>query len=156
MITPLCGLHGDGNLMMLAEKVTAILHDVYITDSDKLGYHVDNEAFSFNGDKTLKTEKMVREMRNKLTALTRKHGGILQHEHKLFDDILKEIVQPQFQAFWFETPERFFEHGPRVIEMPTVLIGHAFSQRGFDLEPEHEEQFKLRIDDAILEPIDTS
>ena len=156
MITPLCSLHGDGNLMSLAQKVTNILHEVYITDSEKVGYHVDNEAFTFNGEKTLKTEKAVREMRNKLNALARRHGGILQHEHKLFDDILREVVQPQFQAFWFETPERFFERGPRVIEMPTVLIGRAFNRGVFDLEPEHEEEFKLRIDDAVLEPIDTS
>ena len=155
MITPLCGLHGDGKLMKLAEKVTSIIHDIYITDSDHLGYQVDQDAFSLRGQNTLSTKREVTAKTKRLKNLIRKHGSILQNEHKLFDDIIREIVQPQFSAFWFETADRLFEDGPLLIQMPTILIGHVVTRSGFDLQPEHEKEFHLKIDDALLEPIKT-
>ena len=101
------------------------------------------------------TKRKVTAKTKRLKNLIRKHGSILQNEHKLFDDIIREIVQPQFSAFWFETADRLFEDGPIMIQMPTILIGHAVTRSGFDLQPEHEKEFHLKIDDALLEPIKT-
>ena len=155
MITPLCGVHGDEKLMKLAEKVTTIIHDIYITDSERLGYQVDQDSFSLRGQHTLGTKRASTALKQKFKNLIRRHGRILHNEHKLFDDIIREVVQPKFSAFWFETSERLFENGPLVIQMPTVIIGHAMGNRVLELEPEHEQQFQLEIDDAVLEPIIT-
>ena len=145
-------LHDDPAFMKLAEKVTRIFHEIYPTEGDDLGYFVDRDSFSFRRQNDLTTRRQVEETKRSLTSMLRKSGSQLQYECRQFDNIVREIVCPPFEATWFETPDRYFENGPLMMKMPTVLIKHAHAQKGFTLEAEHEEMFQLKID---LNMIDT-
>ena len=144
-------LHEDKEFMTRAEKITRIFHEIYPTEDDQLGFYVDNDSFSFRRQNLLSTQTQVDDTKSSLQRLLKKSGSQLQYEFRLFDNILKEIVCPPFEATWFETPDRYFENGPLLLQMPTVLIQHAHTQKGFALEAEHEEVFQLKIDMNMID-----
>ena len=149
MTAPLCMIHSDEQFVKHAEKVTKIIHEIYPTESENLGYYVDNDNFSLEGKNALDTVKQLKESREKLTAVARRAGFDLQYEHKSYDNMMKDIVDLPFSANWIDTPVKFYEHGPSLIFMPTEIMGHVLAQTTFRLEPEHEELFQLKIEEHL-------
>ena len=151
MTTPLCDIHADEMLMLKAEKVTAIIHETYPTESDRLGYYVDNDQFSFEGTNTMHTQKILKEQKKQILAVARIAGMELQYEHNLYDTKIKQNVEPNFTADWFEVATRFYESGPPVIHMPTDIIQTVAANRVLDLvspDPEAQENaYQLRFED---------
>ena len=152
---PLCGIHSDGKLMSLGEKVTRILHDVYPTESDTLGMFVDNGKFSFKTD-TLGKQKIAKVAKNKLIGLARTTGFALHYEHNSYDAMVKQCVDKPFQASWFEIGQKYYETGPLLVHMPTAFMGHVLANKVFQLEKEHEKIFGLKVDNALMELIDNA
>ena len=150
MTTTLCELHSNENLMLKAQKLTSIIHEIYPTESDRPGYYVDNDNFSFEGTSTLATQKIIKEQKKKILAVARHAGIELQYEHNLYDAKIKQNVEPNFTADWFEISSKFYEHGPPLIHMPIDIIQTVTANRllELDVDPETtEETFKLRFDD---------
>ena len=152
-VAPICTLHGDEEFMGLAVKVTTILHDIYPTDAKELGYYVDNDTFSFRGQNSEKTRSLINKTKELFRGLMRKAGNKLRHEFSLFDNLVRDVIRPEFEAPWFDMPERKFENGPLLVHMPTMIIGNVLNRTEFELEAEHEEAMDLKIDLSKLEPL---
>ena len=148
--TPLCGMHSDGELMLLAKRITTIIHEMYPTESDQVGMYCDSEHFSFEGKNTLTTQKYLKETKEKIKAVLRKAGADLHYEHRHYDDMIRNAVDLPFSANWFEVSEKFYEDGPPMIHMPVHIMGHVLNSSTVELEPEHEEVFSLRIEDQFM------
>ena len=108
---PLCAIHRDGELMLHAEKVTAIIHDVYPTDSPTVGMYVDTDQFSFDTN-TLGKKKKAKTIKKRIINLAKKIGFALHHEHLNYDALVQNVVDKPFEANWYFTPQRFYEDGP--------------------------------------------
>ena len=149
MTSSLCEIHSDEILMLKAEKVTSIIHEVYPTESDRLGYYVDNDQFSFEGTNTTKTQKQLKEQKGKILQVARVAGFDLQYEHNLYDAKIKHVVEPNFNANWFQIAARFYEHGPPLIHMPTDIIHSVRSNKVLQLDYslEQEKEYQLQLDD---------
>ena len=150
MTTSLCQLHSNETLMLKAQKLTAIIHEIYPTESDRPGFYVDNDNFSFEGTSTLLTQKKIKDLRTKILAVARHAGVELQYEHNLYDRKIKQNVEPSFTADWFEVHTKFYEHGPPLIHMPVDIIQTVAANRVLELDEdpeEAEETFQLRFDD---------
>lgn len=147
---PMCGVQSDAKLMSLGEKVTRILHEVYPTESETLGMFVDNGAFSFDTN-TLGKQKDAKIAKNRLRSLARTTGFDLHYEHISFDAMVKQSVDKPFLASWFEIPQKVYETGPLLIHMPTSMMSHVIANKTFNLEPEHEKIFGLKVDKAIMD-----
>ena len=142
---PLCAMHSNEEFMTLAVKVTKIIHEIYPTEDDNLGYYVDNDHFSFEGKSTLTTHRRVKETHEKIVKNARKAGEFLQNEHRIYDCLIRESVEQPFSATWFEASKKLYECGPCIINMPADLIGAVLAKTMFTLDDEHETLFDLKI-----------
>ena len=149
MTTSLCEMHSNETLMLKAEKVTSIIHEIYPTESDRLGYYVDNDQFSFEGTNTTKTQKLLKNQKGKILQVARVAGFDLQYEHNLYDAKIKHTVEPNFTANWFEIASKYYEHGPPLIHMPTDIIHSVRSNKTLQLDYsiEQEQSYQLQLED---------
>lgn len=147
MTTQLCNIHADKTLMSKAVKVTTVIHEVYPTESDQLGYYVDNDHFSFEGTSTIRTQSLLKEQKKKILSVARVAGMELQYEHNLYDAKIQQRIDPPFSANWFETPARFYEAGPPLLHMPLDIIQIVEGNRTLALEEKHEKHYQLTIAD---------
>ena len=149
MTTSLCEIHSNENLMLKAEKVTSIIHEIYPTESERPGYYVDNDQFSFEGTNTTETQKQLKAQKGKILQVARVAGFELQYEHNLYDAKIKHVVEPNFNANWFEISSRFYENGPPLIHMPTDIIHSVRSNKVLQLDYslEQADEYQLQLDD---------
>ena len=151
MTTSLCQIHSNEKLMLKAQKLTAIIHEIYPTESDRPGFYVDNDNFSFEGTSTLLTQRKIKALKTKILAVARHAGVELQYEHNLYDRKIKQNVEPSFTADWFEVSTKFYENGPPLIHMPVDIIQTVAANTLLELnsaDPElTEDTFQLRFDD---------
>ena len=143
---PLSTMHTDKEFVLLAEKVTAIIHEIYPMESNVLGMYCDSESFSLEGKNTFTTQRLVENQRTRILQAAQKSSDELIYEHQLYDDLLKKYIHPQFSARWLNTPAKYYDAGPPIIQMPTELIGMVLAQKVYHLDPSHEPLFDLKIE----------
>ena len=147
MTTSLCEIHSNEILMLKAKKVTSIIHEVYPTESEHLGYFCDNDTFSFEGNTTVHCQTLLKERKRKIVAVARMAGIDLQYEHNLYDAKIRQNVEPAFKADWFEVPTNFYQNGPPMIHMPVEVIRIVRGNKQLELGKDHETDFQLKLDD---------
>ena len=147
MSTSLCEIHANEILMLKAEKVTTIIHEVYPTESEHLGFYCDNDTFSFEGTTTVHCQTLLKKQQKKIKAVARIAGMELQYEHNLYDTRIKQNVEPNFSADWFEIPTSFYQDGPPLVHMPVDVIHSVRGSRQIELRKEHENEYQLTLDD---------
>lgn len=147
MTTSLCEIHANENLMLKAKKVTSIIHEVYPTESEHLGFYCDNDTFSFEGTTTTYCQTLLKRQKKRLESVARVAGMDLQYEHNLYDAKIRQSVESSFTADWFEVATSFYVHGPPMIHMPVDMIHLVRSKKTLELEKDHESEYRLKLDD---------
>ena len=147
MTTPLCEIHANETLMTKAKKVTTVIHEVYLTESEHLGYFCDNDTFSFEGTTTVHCQTLLKKQKKKILKVARVAGMELQYEHNCYDAQIRQTVEPSFTADWFEVQTSFYQNGPPLIHMPVDIIQTVKGKRTLELEKNDETEYHLKLDD---------
>jgi len=145
----------DRQLIILAEKITRILHEVYPTEGP-VGLLVDLDTFSFQEERAEKVITSLNKKRRQLEQAVQAAGEKVLRAAQYMDDLIEHSVQPKFTAPWFKLDPKFYLNGPMLVYIPKMVEKNVVKGGTTVLEPTDEKRLNCTLTPAASLPTDST